>query len=92
MLTTAVKAPLIVHTAAGVFVEANSQVLTFAPEGVAAVEGAVAVPNVGTCWYIAGLTVGSTALTIVGGGSSVTITVDVGAAPLVAVLGDAVPR
>ena len=91
-LDTAHKAPLIVHTAAGVFVEANAQTLTFAPVGIAAVEGAASVPDVGTCWFIAGVSVGSTDLTIVGAGSSVTITLDVGAAPLVAELGEAVPR
>ena len=86
------KAPLIVHTAAGTFVPANSQVVTFDPVGIAAVEGAVDVPGEGTCWAIAGLAAGTTTLTVSGVGSTGTLTVTVTAAPLALTLGPAIPR
>lgn len=86
------KAPLIVHTAAGVFVQANSQTLEFEPEGVAAVEGAVNVEGVGTCWYIAGIAPGTTTLTVHAGLSSASVEVTVSAAPLALEFGPAVPR
>lgn len=91
-LTTATKAPLIVHTAAGVFVGGNSQTLTFDPEGIAAKGAGVDIPNLGTCWYIVGLAVGSTVLTVSGAGSSATLPIAVAAAPLDVMLGDPVPR
>lgn len=91
-LNTAQKAPLIVHTATGQYVPANGQTLTFAPEGIAAVEGAVEVPDVGTCWYIAGIAPGTTTLTVSGGGSSATLEIEVSVAPLSVELGSSVPR
>lgn len=92
-LDTAHKVAVIVRTAAGSFVPANNQTWTFAPEGIAAKEGAVDVPEAGgTCWYLSGVAAGETQLTIAGSGSSVTIPVTVTTAPLVVEFGTPVAR
>lgn len=91
-IDTAHKVPVIVRTASGAFVPAGNQQWSLSPENIAAADGTVTVAGAGECYYLAGVTPGTTTLTITGGGSSATVDVTVTKAPLVVDFGPPVAR